>query len=99
MSKNVSSEKGEKAALAIAGSFDGGGAFSFAGDLEPLDFRNYSSLKLDLSSFDLSATAPYWRKYLGRGLDKGMLNVEASFDINENILDGANGIMIDQLTL
>ena len=99
MSKNVSSEKGEKAALAIAGSFDGGGAFSFAGDLEPLDFRNYSSLKLDLSSFDLSATAPYWRKYLGRGLDKGMLNVETSFDINENILDGANGIMIDQLTL
>ena len=97
--KNVSSEKGEKAAVSIAGSFDGGGAFSFAGDLEPLDFKNYSSLKLDLSSFDLSATAPYWRKYLGRGLDKGMLNVKASFDIKDNILDGSNGIMIDQLTL
>ena len=97
--KNVSSEKGEKAGVSIAGSFDGGGAFSFAGDLEPLDFKNYSSLKLDLSSFDLSATAPYWRKYLGRGLDKGMLNVKASFDIKDNILDGSNGIMIDQLTL
>ncbi len=97
--KNISSAKGEKAAVSIAGSFDGGGAFSFAGDLEPLDFKNYSSLKLDLSSFDLSATAPYWRKYLGRGLDKGMLNVAASFDISKSILDGSNGIMIDQLTL
>lgn len=97
--KNVSTEPGEKAAVTIAGGFDRGGTFSFAGDLETLDFKSYSSLRLDLSSFDLSATAPYWRKYLGRGLDKGMLNVEASFDINQNILDGSNGIMIDQLTL
>jgi len=97
--ENVSTVEGEKAKVSISGGFDRGGSLSFSGNLEPLDFKNFSSLKLDLSSFDLSATAPYWRKYLGRDLDKGMLNVDASFDIKESLLDGSNGIMIDQLTL
>ncbi len=96
---NVSSAPGKQATVALSGGFDRGGSFEFSGNLEPLDFKSYSDLRLDLSSFDLSSTAPYWRKYLGRDLDKGMLNVDASIAIDSNILEGTNGILIDQLTL
>ncbi len=95
----VSSKSGEKAKVSINGTFDRGGSFSFSGDLEPLDFKNYANLKFGIDSFDLSATAPYWKKYLGRNLDKGILNVDSSFGIQKSILDGSNDILVDHLTL
>ena len=97
--ENFSTTGEEPASISVTGAFDRGGSISFEGDLLPLDFKYSSAVRMDLSDFDLSATAPYWKKYLGRGLDKGMLNVEAQIDINESQLDGSNGILIDQLTL
>lgn len=97
--ENLSTAGEEPASIAVAGVFDRGGSLRFAGDLLPLDFKYNSAVRLDLNDFDLSATAPYWEKYLGRGLNKGMLNVEARINIKDSQLDGSNGILIDQLTL
>ena len=97
--ENLSTVAEEPASISVIGAFDRGGSIRFEGELLPLDFKYNSAVRLDLSDFDLSVTAPYWKKYLGRGLDKGMLNVEALIDINESQLDGSNGIFIDQLTL
>ena len=97
--ENLLTTAEEPASISVAGALERGGSIRFEGDLLPLDFKYSSAVRMDLSDFDLSATAPYWKKYLGRGLDKGMLNVEAQIDINESQLDGSNGILIDQLTL
>lgn len=97
--ENFSTSAEEPASISVKGAFDRGGSISFDGDLLPLDFKYSTAVRMDLSDFDLSITAPYWKKYLGRGLDKGMLNIEAQIDISESQLDGSNGILIDQLTL
>ncbi len=97
--EGISSQEGENASVSISTGFDRGGTVTFSGNLQPLDFKRFSDLKLAVTDFDLSATAPYWEKYLGRGLDKGMLNIDAAVGIEESLLDGTNGLLIDQLTL
>lgn len=97
--EGLSTEGDGNAVLSMSGNFDGGGAFSMGGELNPLNFKGSSALELSLNGFDLSATGPYWKKYLGRALDKGMLNVAATFKIEESQLDGATDVMVDQLRL
>lgn len=97
--ENIMTQAGSSATISMKGSFDRGGSFSVDGELEPLDFKNKSNLTMSLNGFDLSATAPYWKKYLGRGLDKGMLNVDADIVIKKSQLEGGSGIKVDQLKL
>ena len=97
--QNITTQAGINATISMKGSFDRGGSFSVDGELEPLDFKNSSNLTMALNGFDLSATAPYWKKYLGRGLDKGMLNINADIVIEKSQLEGGSGIKVDQLKL
>jgi|GEM_PF-1096951 len=97
--EEISTTGDRNATLSMSGNFDGGGAFKLYGELNPLDFKGSSAVELSLNGFDLSATGPYWKKYLGRALNKGMLNVTASFNIQESQLDEATDVMVDQLKL
>ena len=69
------------------------------GSLLPFDFKNHANLKLLFKNIDLQSLTPYSGKFLGYAIEKGKLSLDLSYTIKKGIMEGANKINLDTLTL
>lgn len=69
------------------------------GSLLPFDFKNHANLKLLFKNIDLQSLTPYSGKFLGYAIEKGKLSMDLSYTIKKGIMEGANKINLDTLTL
>ncbi|MDD3341975.1 MAG: DUF748 domain-containing protein [Sulfurospirillaceae bacterium] len=69
------------------------------GALLPFDFKNHANLKVLFKNIDMPSLTPYSGKFLGYAIEKGKLSMDLSYTIKKGIMEGANKINIDSLTL
>ncbi len=87
------------ATVDIKGSVDNYSPVTLAGTLAPL--REPPALNLDLKfkGLDMALLSPYSATYAGRKIERGLLDLELGYALEENRLKGNNRIRMDQLKL
>lgn len=97
--ESLSSEPESLSPFRFSGQFDGAATLEVDGSLMPLEVFRDTRFQAKINSYDLTATSPYWSKYLGRTLAKGSLNLNTTYQIENSQLKVSKDIMLDQLTL
>jgi hypothetical protein len=70
-----------------------------AGTLNPLQTGAYTDVTVTSGGVDLTPLGPYAGKFLGYGLQKGKLDLDLRYKVEERALAGANVVKVNQLTL
>lgn len=83
----------------IKGSVDGYAPVSLAGTLNPLQSPPSLDLKLTFDGVDLARITPYSGTYAGYAIDRGLLDLDLGYSLQDNKLKGQNQVIIDQLKL
>jgi hypothetical protein len=97
--KGLSSDAGTSAEVRINGSVDGYAPVKLLGSIEP--FQEPPNLDLDLTfdGMDMATLTPYSGTYAGYAIDRGILNLDLRYALQEGKLDGKNEVLIQQLKL
>jgi hypothetical protein len=69
------------------------------GQINPLSEKAYTDILLDFQGIELTTFTPYSGKFAGYKIDRGKLNLDLQYKLNDRYLDGSNKIVFDQLTL
>jgi hypothetical protein len=78
---------------------EGASPIRIAGTLNPLQKEAYTDLAVTSKGVDLSPMGPYAGKFLGYGIQKGKLDLDLRYKIENRNLNGANVITLNQFTL
>jgi hypothetical protein len=93
-----SSEQGE-ATVELKGSLDGYAPVVLAGTLRPFAEKPFIDLGLSFDGVDLVRLTPYSGTYAGYAIDRGILNLDLHYALDDNRLNGENSVVIQQLKL
>jgi len=94
---SLSSLKDEPARILLSGSLENRSPLEISGEIHPLGQLLYLDVKTIFKDIELTPFSPYSGRYLGYTLNKGKLNLELTYKIQENRLAAANRIVFDQL--
>lgn len=78
---------------------EGASPIEVTGTLNPLQKDLYTDLAVASKGVDLTPFGPYSGKYLGYGLDKGKLDLDLHYRIEQRALASTNVVRVNQLTL
>ena len=90
---------GSRMEIDIDGSVDGYAPVIFAGTASLFNQLPAIDLRLSFEGVDLARLTPYSGTYAGYAIDRGLLNLDVRYGLEDNQLDGDNQIIIDQLKL
>ncbi|MCM2333381.1 MAG: DUF748 domain-containing protein, partial [Anaeromyxobacteraceae bacterium] len=96
---NLSSDPRVRSAVDVRAKVDGAAPVSVTGTLNPLQALGYTDLVVAAKGVDLTPLDPYAGKHLGYGLQKGKLDLDLSYKVQERALQAGNVVRLDQLTL
>ena len=85
--------------LFLEGKVDKYGYSKIEGSILPFDFKNHANLKILFKNIDMPSLTPYSGKFVGYAIQKGKLTMDLSYKIKKGMMEGANKINIDSLTL
>lgn len=94
--QNLSSTAFEGADLNLDGKVDTTAPLKAKGRLNPLLEELLVDLKIDLRGLDLTHFTPYSGKFVGRAIQKGQLNLDLDYDIQNRKIDAKNNVLLDQ---
>jgi outer membrane protein OmpA-like peptidoglycan-associated protein len=97
--KDVSSNEATKTTVNIKGSVDGYAPVKLAGTAQPLRSPPAIDLDLTFAGVDMALLSPYSGTYAGYAIERGVLNLDLKYAMEENQLKGNNKIVIDQMKL
>jgi hypothetical protein len=97
--KNISSEPEIKTVVDIKGAVDGYAPVSLAGTAQPLRKPLALDLELSFSGVDMALLSPYSGTYAGYAIERGVLNLDLGYAMEDNQLNGKNKIVIEQMKL
>ena len=83
----------------LKGSVDGYAPVILNGNARPFGEPPAVDLALSFEGVDLARLTPYSGTYAGYAIDRGILNLNVRYGLENNRLDGDNSIVIDQLKL
>ena len=83
----------------LKGSVDGYAPVILNGNARPFGEPPAVDLALSFEGVDLARLTPYSGTYAGYAIDRGILNLNVRYGLEDNRLDGDNSIVIDQLKL
>ena len=86
-------------AVDLKGSVDGYAPVLLNGSARPFGELPAVDLALSFEGVDLARLTPYSGTYAGYAIDRGILNLNVRYGLEDNSLDGDNRIIIDQLKL
>jgi hypothetical protein len=90
---------GSRMEVDIDGSVDGYAPVILAGSASPFNELPAIDLRLTFEGVDLARLTPYSGAYAGYAIDRGLLNLDLKYGLENNQLQGDNQIIIDQLKL
>jgi len=95
----LSSRPGMRARVDVIAKFEGAAPLSLAGDVDPLGSDVYTDLALAVRGADLSPFSPWAGRYIGYTLQRGKLDLDMRYRLEERRIEGRNLLTADQLTL
>ncbi|MDI6796468.1 MAG: DUF748 domain-containing protein [Desulfatibacillaceae bacterium] len=93
----LSSLTDEPAQILLSGLLDNRSPLEISGQIHPLGHLLFLDVKTSFTDIELTPFSPYSGRYLGYTLDKGKLNLDLTYKVEENRLKAANRIVFDQL--
>ncbi|MEH6586568.1 MAG: DUF748 domain-containing protein [Halioglobus sp.] len=96
---NLSSNPGASAKVDIKGSVDGYAPVVLVGSAAPFSELPALDLNLSFTGVDLVMLTPYSGTYAGYAIERGLLNLDLGYSLQDNHLEGKNNIVIEQLKL
>ncbi len=97
--KDISSDEAAKTKVDIEGSVDGYAPVTLAGTAQPLRSPPAIDLDLKFAGVDMALLSPYSGTYAGYAIERGVLNLNLKYAMEDNRLKGNNKILIDQMKL
>ncbi|MEM0912261.1 MAG: DUF748 domain-containing protein [Pseudomonadota bacterium] len=96
---NISSDPQSSATVDIKGAVDKYAPVSLAGQLSPFGDPLALDLNLNFNSVDMATLSPYSGTYAGHVINRGLLNLDLEYKLDNNQLQGNNALLIDKLQL
>ena len=97
--KGISSAQGATTEVDIKGAVDGYAPVTLAGTAQPLRSPPAIDLNLTFAGVDMALLSPYSGTYAGYAIERGVLNLDLKYAMEDNRLKGNNKILIDQMKL
>lgn len=85
--------------LFLEGKVDKYGYSKIEGSVLPFNFKDNANLKILFKNIDMPSLTPYSGKFVGYAIQKGKLSMDLSYKIKKGMMEGANKINLDSLTL
>ena len=85
--------------LKLEGKVDKYGYAKIDGSVLPFDFKNRAILKILFKNIDMPSLSPYTGKFIGYAIKEGKLSMDLNYKIQKGLMEGANKINLDSLTL
>jgi Domain of Unknown Function (DUF748) len=95
----IGSDPEDEAAIDIKGSVDGYAPVVLSGTAKPLGTPPALDLALTFNGVDLALLSPYSGTYAGYAIERGLLNLELEYALDNGQLEGDNTVVIRQLKL
>jgi hypothetical protein len=95
---SLSSEDTKFADVDLRGNLENNSPLQITGRINPLRDDLFVDLKVSFQDIDLSPVTPYTGTFLGYTVEKGKLNLDLKYKIENKKLDSENKIFIDQFT-
>ncbi|MCF8111495.1 MAG: DUF748 domain-containing protein [Desulfobacteraceae bacterium] len=97
--KGLSTTAFQGAEARLKGAVNNHAPFTVAGRINPLLEEILLDLDFNMDNLELSPFSPYSGKYIGRAIQKGKLNLELDYMVENSELDAKNHILLDQFSL
>ncbi|HEU5310747.1 MAG TPA: DUF748 domain-containing protein, partial [Candidatus Eisenbacteria bacterium] len=97
--RELSSAQAAHAALDITGKADEFSPVTMTGTINPLNSRGLTDVGVKFENIELTTFTPYSGKFMGYRIDRGKLDLDLHYAIQDRQLEGENKILIRQLTL
>lgn len=85
--------------LKLEGKVDKYGYAKIDGSVLPFDFKNRANVKVLFKNINMSKLTPYSGKFVGYAIKEGKLSMDLNYKIKKGLMEGANKINLDSLTL
>lgn len=95
----LSTQSQEPARVDLEGQVDEYGQVKISGRLRPLDYASLTEIDLFFRNLDIPSLSPYVIKFAGRKIAEGDLDVDLSYRINDEQLNGSNSMVMRDLVL
>ena len=96
---NLSSDPRVRSTVDVKLELEGASPVRIAGTLNPLQKEAYTDVTITSQGVDLSPLAPYAGKYLGYGIQKGKLDLDLRYKVENRMLAATNVVKVNQFTL
>ncbi|QYJ84911.1 DUF748 domain-containing protein [Shewanella mesophila] len=96
---NLSSSSKKAAGVDINGKIDRYAPVTLKGEINPLLAQPYLDLDLSFKHVELTSVNPYSGTYAGYYIDKGLMSLDLTYQLENNQLVGDNHLVVDQLKL
>ena len=93
---NISSKDDIKSSVSFDGKIDAHGNLAVKGTLNPLSTIPNTDINVLASNIDLTMASPYSAKYAGYQIEKGKLNLDLSYLIDDTKLKANNQVLLKQ---
>jgi len=97
--RDLSSAQAAHADVELEGKVDAYAPAKIAGTLNPLNGRGLTDLNVSFKNIELTTFSPYSGKFMGYRIEKGKLDLDLKYRIQNRQLDATNRIFMRQLTL
>jgi len=95
----MSSAPGGHAKLELAGEVDRYAPASISGEINLLAAQSYLDIAANFRNIELTSFNPYSGKFAGYRIDKGKLNIETAYKVQDRRLTADHRFVLDQLQL
>ncbi|ABW66765.1 DUF748 domain-containing protein [Desulfosudis oleivorans] len=95
----LTSEDFKAADVMAKGTIDGYAPVRITGAINPLGTDLFMDLDVKLSNMEMVPLSAYTGKYIGRAIEKGKMDLDLQYDIQQKVLSADNHILLDQFTL
>jgi len=85
--------------LKLEGKVDKYGYAKIDGSVLPFEFKKRAMLKILFKNIDMPSLSPYTGKFIGYAIKEGKLSMDLNYKIQKGLMEGANKINLDSLTL
>lgn len=94
---DLSSEPGASAQIKVRGSVDGYAPVRLSGTAAPFSSPPDLDLELTFQGVDMALLSPYSGTYAGHTIDRGLLNLDLHYELENGHLEGKNQVLIENL--
>jgi uncharacterized protein involved in outer membrane biogenesis len=95
----LSSAPDRRASIGLQGRVGQYGSLRLKGDLQPLNAKGYSDVKMVFRNVEMATLSPYSIKFAGRKIISGKLSLDLRYRVKDGRLSGDNQITMESLAL